>query len=233
MTQNDFVPPYPLFLSLRHFRCLVVGLGEVGQRKLAGLLVCKPEAVLVMDTVPYEALSSSARALLADPCVRYICRTCILTDITQSDIVFAATGDPGENRRIADLCKTARVLCNCVSDPAAGNVALPSVVRHESMTLALSTGGASPALARRWKGELQDWLTPRSRIVRLMGRLRPLVLAMETDTVQNTALFRKIANSPLQEWLATGELEQCRLWLLEHLPRILHAHIAELLDDKP
>ena len=51
--------------------------------------------------------------------------------------------------------------------------------------LALSTGGASPALARRWRRELEDWLAPRVRMARLMGRLRPCVLALSSDSGQN------------------------------------------------
>ncbi|MDO5483353.1 MAG: bifunctional precorrin-2 dehydrogenase/sirohydrochlorin ferrochelatase [Desulfovibrionaceae bacterium] len=231
MVANDSAPAYPIFLSLAHCRCLVAGLGEVGQRKLAGLLACQPAAVLALDIVPYEALSPEAKSLLAHECVSYACRPCELADITSSDLVFAATGNPEENLRIADFCRQANVWCNCASAPEAGTVTLPAVARHEGLAVALSTGGASPALSRRWRHELENWLAPRARMVRFMRALRPLVLAMKADTRQNTALFRLIAASPLQEWLAAGKKAQCRQWLLKHLPATLHAHIAELLDD--
>ena len=67
----------------------------------------------------------------------------------------------------------------------------------------------------------------------LMGRLRPLVLALGDKTGQNTELFRKLAASPLQQWLEKKEMENCRQWLLAELPTELHAHIAELLYDLP
>ena len=232
MPEDISAPAYPLFLSLGNCHCLVVGLGEVGQRKLAGLLVCKPLSVLALDMLPQEALPPGARSLLAAPCVRYAQRPCQMDDVMASNLVFAATGKHEENLRIAALCHEARVFCNCASAPHAGNFMLPSVARQGEMAVALSTGGASPALARRWRHELEDWLAPRSRMVRLMGRLRPLVLAMKADTGQNTELFRKIAASPLQGWLASNDMEQCRQWLLAHLPPPLHAHLAELLDDK-
>ena len=101
------------------------------------------------------------------------------------------------------------------------------------LAAALSTGGASPALARRWKGELERWLEPRSRMATLMGRLRPLVLALGHDTGQNTGLFRKLAESPLQQWLEEHDHENCTRYLQAVLPPALHANIAELLHDLP
>ncbi|MBQ3058897.1 MAG: bifunctional precorrin-2 dehydrogenase/sirohydrochlorin ferrochelatase [Desulfovibrio sp.] len=231
MLTDEYTPLYPVCLSLDRCRCLVAGLGEVGRRKLSGLLASRPAAVTVLDILPKEELCPEARALLEQPCVSYACRPCNKKDIEGCTLVFAATGSHAENLRIASLCREAHVLCNCASSPEAGNVTLPAIARQGSLSIALSTGGASPALARRWRHELEGWLTPRARMVRLMGRLRPLVLAMKADTRQNTALFRLVAASPLQIWLETGDMDQCRQWLLTHLPPALHEYIAELLDD--
>ncbi|WP_300882852.1 bifunctional precorrin-2 dehydrogenase/sirohydrochlorin ferrochelatase [uncultured Desulfovibrio sp.] len=204
---------YPLFLSLEGRRCLVAGLGDVGRRKLAGLLACGPASVLVLDTRRAEQLSDAP------------------ADVRDRTLVFAATGNAGENARIAALCREAGILCNCASAPDLGAFSVPAVARRDGLAAALSTGGASPALARRWRHELEHWLAPRARMVRLMGRLRPLVLALHAETGQNTRLFRALAASPLQNWLAEGDLESCRRWLLAELPPVLHVHIAELLDD--
>ena len=140
-------------------------------------------------------------------------------------LVFAATGDADENRRIAALCRSLGVLCNCASTPEEGNFQVPAVARCAPLAAALSTGGASPALARRWKGELAQWLAPRARMATLMGRLRPLVLALGVETGQNTQLFRSLAVSPLQQWLEAGDIESCRQCLLAELPvrRVLSA----------
>ena len=224
-------PLYPLFLSLEGRRCLVAGLGGVGRRKLAGLLACGPASVLALDTLRAEDLPAEAAALLADPRVCFECRSCAPADVRDRALVFAATGSAEENARIAALCREAGVLCNCASAPELGAFSVPAVPRRDGLAAALSTGGASPALARRWRRELEDWLAPRARMARLMGRLRPLVLALHAETGQNTQLFRSLAASPLQSWLAEGDLESCRQWLLAELPSVLHVHIAELLDD--
>ena len=91
--------------------------------------------------------------------------------------------------------------------------------------------------------ELLLWLAPAllwtlvarsaTPMAALMGRLRPLVLALGKDTGQNTRLFRKLAESCLQKWLEENDQENCRRCLQAELPPALHAHIAELLNDLP
>lgn len=232
--QLPLAPLYPIFISLSGIRCLVVGLGQVGQRKLSGLLACNPASVLVLDPVgPATESAPEAAELLRDPRVHFERRACETADLNGCGLVFAATGSAAENSRIAALCAVAGILCNSASNPDEGCFQVPAVARSTPLAAALSTGGASPALARRWKGELERWLEPRSRMATLMGRLRPLVLALGHDTGQNTGLFRKLAESPLQQWLEEHDHENCTRYLQAVLPPALHANIAELLHDLP
>ena len=224
-------PLFPLFLSLEGIACLVVGMGRVGRRKLAAILHCEPASILVLDVVPAENLSREARILLEDPRVAFESRRCEEKDIPGRGLVFAATGSEEENVRIAALCRLHAVPCNCASRPEAGSFQVPAVARRGGICIALSTGGASPALARRWRLELEKWLDPRSATACLMSRLRPLVLALNRPSEHNAALFEKIASSPLQDWLAEGDARQCREWLMRELPPELHPHVTELLDD--
>lgn len=224
---------YPLYLSLEGMRCLVAGLGQVGRRKLEGVLACNPAFVLVLDIDAPLPGDAALDDLLRHSSVRFERRACEEGDMQGMALVFAATGNDAENRRIAALCRRNGIWCNCASAPEEGSFQVPAVARKPPLAAALSTGGASPALARRWKGELACWLAPRARMACLMGRLRPLVLALGGETGQNTELFRKLAASPLQQWLEEKEMENCRQWLLAELPTELHAHIAELLYDLP
>ena len=139
-------PMYPLFLSLNGLDCLLVGLGQVGQRKLAGLLACDPALVLVLERNDPPAHDASLQDMLRDERVRFERRTCTADDIHGKILVFAATGDADENRRIAALCRSLGVLCNCASTPEEGNFQVPAVARCAPLAAALSTGGASPAL---------------------------------------------------------------------------------------
>ena len=220
---------YPLFLSLEGERCLVAGLGEVGLRKLSAVLAAGVGSVLALDAGSL-CPGPEAEALLADPRVRVEHRPCAAADIAPCRLVFAATNDAGENARIAALCREARVLCNCASAPALGQFAVPAVARSAELRAALSTSGASPALARILRRELEDWLRPRAALAHFLGLLRPLVLAMQMDTRHNGQLFRKVAASPLGEWLAEGDLERCRSWLGSELPPALAAQAIPLLE---
>lgn len=218
---------YPLFLDLSGLHCLVAGLGGVGSRKLQGLLHCAPASILALDM---EAPAAELRPLLEQPCVRFEQRPFRDEDLDGRQLVFAATGNAEVNRHIALLCRERHILCNCIDAPAEGSFIVPAVARSGSMALALSTGGASPALSRRWKGELTTWLEARQKMVRLMGRLRPMVLALHDETGHNTALFRALAQSSLQDHLQQGDRQACLRCLQALLPPKLHDRIPELLD---
>lgn len=218
---------YPLFLDLGDLHCLVAGLGGVGSRKLQGLLHCAPASVLALDM---DTPAPDLLPLLGQPGVCFEQRAFRDDDLDGRQLVFAATGSAEVNRHIAALCRERHILCNCIDAPAAGSFIVPAVARSGRLALALSTGGASPALSRRWKGELQDWLGPREKMVRLMGRLRPLVLALQDETGHNTALFRALAQSPLQDCLQKDDRQGCLQCLRTLLPPKLHDRIPELLD---
>lgn len=221
---------YPLFLNLSQARCLVVGGGEVGLRKVQGLLAADPQEILVLDV---NTFSSAWDALRQYANVLLVKRPFEPQDINGRSLVFTCTGNRSVNAAVAHLCRQAGVLCNCADAPLEGNCIVPLTVKASDcdMMVALSTGGASPAWARTLKNELQDWLTPRVSMTILLGRLRPLVLALGQNTVQNTALFRAVAQSSLRDALAQGYKSQCEEILRKILPNALHSHIAELLHD--
>ena len=227
---------YPVFLSLENEHCLVAGLGDVGKRKLAGLLAAGVGSVLALDTsLPENPAAASLGVQFAwlaeDPRVSLANHACNEEDVRASRLVFAATGDPKENERIASLCREAKVLCNCASDPELGQFALPAVTRYGEICCALSTGGSSPALARQLRCELQDLLKPHAALANFLGKLRPYVIAMNEDSGQNSQLFRKLTASPLGGWLAAGKFDACRDWLNAELHPILATQGIVLLND--
>lgn len=222
---------YPIFISLADRSCLVIGLGAVGIRKLEGLLACSPASVLVLDLRKKNELPEEARDIIDNAGVTFECRKCTKDDVSASSLVFACTGDNSENLRIAGLCADIDVLCNCVTDPSAGSFSVPAVVRSGKTCLALSTGGQSPALARKWRMELSCWLDDHQKMACLLGHLRPMILDLRLDSRQNALLFRKIVNSPLQDWLARNKLKACSAWLETHLPEKLRERIPEIIND--
>lgn len=219
--------PYPLFINLENSRCLVVGAGSVGRRKLAGLLPCQPAAILVVDTSPPD---EELVQLLAQPFVRFEQRSFLPDDIAGCRLVFAATGSRLVNAFIAETCQENGVLCNVIDAPQTGTFIVPAHFSSGDMLVALSTGGQSPALARRIRMELEEWFGNRyTSFVILMGRIRPLVLALGNDTGQNTTLFRSLVMSALPDAFASKDYARSERLLRELLPVELHPHIVELL----
>jgi len=145
---------YPMFVSLEGRACLVVGAGQVGLRKIETLADCGAASVLVVDkNPPDEALGQ----LLARPGLRS--RLCFVQrDFEEADLdgmflAIASTSSPAVNQRISELCRERGVLCNIVDQPEACSFIVPALVRRGDLTLAISTGGQSPALAKRIRKE--------------------------------------------------------------------------------
>ncbi|MBQ7584985.1 MAG: bifunctional precorrin-2 dehydrogenase/sirohydrochlorin ferrochelatase, partial [Desulfovibrionaceae bacterium] len=136
---------YHLGLSLADQTCIIIGFGEVGQRKLEGLLPTEVAQIKIFDPKPSEA----AQKLVRDKRIQLQTTSYSEKDLLEATLVFACTGDPSKNLQIAKFCREHKILCNCTSDPKAGNVIIPAILRNEDLTLTLSSGGASPALIHK------------------------------------------------------------------------------------
>ncbi|NJB66779.1 precorrin-2 dehydrogenase/sirohydrochlorin ferrochelatase [Desulfobaculum xiamenense] len=219
---------YPAFLNLRGRRCLVVGAGEVGTRKIETLLSCGPAEVLVVDTAPPSA---RMKALLDTPAVVYNQRPFEENDLEGRTLVFVCTNNAQLNATIGTMCETRGQLCNIADAPTQSGFIVPATFDRGSLVVALSTGGASPAVARRIRMELEAALGPScGAFVELMGRIRPLVLELGMPTAANTEIFRKLAHGPLMAAIGEGDAEQVRDILTQELPAALHPRIGEVLD---
>ncbi len=230
---------YPLFIDISKSYCLIVGAGEVGLRKAKGLLEANVKDLLLLD-IHEKSPAWDAYAHYEQWHFEKRCFT--EQDLEGKSLVFACTGQKELNAHIAALCQERGILCNCVDAPRKGNCIVPalaqcacegtnSITAGSTLMAALSTEGASPAWARVLREELEAWLKPHAPMTRFLGKLRPLVLALEQDTRHNTALFRALVNSPLRHHLAEKNTEQSYKLLENMLPKSLHKHIAELLHD--
>lgn len=218
---------YPVFLSLAGRTVLVAGAGTVGRRKIAALRDAEAASILVFD----PGLSDGeARELASTTGTRVFCRTLESGDIAGCALVFAATGDREENKRIAALCAAANIFCNKVDDPEGSTFHVPAHTRLGNLTAAFSTGGQSPALAARIREDAEGWLdTQYGPLLVFMGRLRPLALALEEDSCRNGIMFRALVDSSLGNALGGKDGHTARSIARNLLPEPLHCHIEELL----
>ncbi len=220
---------YPLFLDLAGAAVLVVGAGAVGRRKIASLLKAAPHSVTVLD--PFLD-NDAARELEACGPVVCLARGFDPADLPGKTLVFAATGNPEVNALITGLCRANGILCNSATGPDTGSFIVPAHFSNGDILVALSTGGQSPALARKLREDLEAWLGKRyTPLLSVLGRLRPLLLELGLSSDENSAVFRSLARSALADLLERGELAEAEALLADHLPHPLHARVGELLHE--
>ena len=142
---------YIACLRLTGRRCVVVGGGEVGLEKVEGLLACDADVTLVAPEAHPELVQ-----LALEGSIRWQQRPYSSADLEGALIVIAATGDTDVNIRVFEDAERRAMLVNVVDVPPLCNFILPAIVRTGPLAIAISTAGASPALAKRMKREIGE-----------------------------------------------------------------------------
>jgi precorrin-2 dehydrogenase len=144
-------PFYIACLRLKGRRCLVVGGGDIGLEKVEGLLACDADVTLVAPDA-----HSALRELADEGSIRWERREYEAGDLDGCLIAIAATDDTDANIRVFDDAERRAMLVNVVDVPPLCNFILPAIVRTGPLAVAISTAGASPALAKRMKREIAE-----------------------------------------------------------------------------
>ncbi len=144
-------PVYIACLRLSGRRCVVVGGGSVGLEKVEGLLASGGDVVLIAP----DAIDELAQ-LADEGSISWERKSYEPSDLVGTFIVIAATDDTDVNIGIYEDAERLAMLVNVVDVPPLCNFILPAIVRHGSMAIAISTQGASPALAKRMKREIAE-----------------------------------------------------------------------------
>jgi precorrin-2 dehydrogenase len=162
-------PFYIACLKLTQRRCVVVGGGEVGLEKVEGLLACNAEVSLIAPAA-HDALDEYAR----EGSIRWERRPYAgPADLEGAFLVIAATDDTEVNIAVFDDAERRAMLVNIVDVPPLCNFILPAIVRNGPLAIAISTAGASPALAKRMKAEIEaDYGEPYARLAVLLNEAR-------------------------------------------------------------
>jgi siroheme synthase-like protein len=142
---------YIACLKLTGRRCVVVGGGDVGLEKVEGLLASDADVTLVAP----EAHPALAQLAL-EGSIRWEQREYRSEDLEGALIVIAATSDTDVNISVFEDAEERAVLVNVVDVPPLCNFILPAIVRNGPLAIAISTAGASPALAKRMKREIGE-----------------------------------------------------------------------------
>jgi precorrin-2 dehydrogenase/sirohydrochlorin ferrochelatase len=183
-------PFYIACLRLTGRRCVVVGGGEVGLEKVEGLLACDGRVVLVApDAVP------ELEALAAEGSIEWVRREYRPGDLEGTFVAIAATADTDVNIRVYEDAEQRAMLVNVVDVPPLCNFILPAIVRTGPLAIAISTAGASPALAKRIKREIADaYGEPYARLAVLLNEARGWAKATLPTYQDRKDFFEGIVN---------------------------------------
>jgi precorrin-2 dehydrogenase/sirohydrochlorin ferrochelatase len=145
-------PFYIACLKLKARRCLVVGGGDIGLEKVEGLLACGANVTLVAP-----GAHPRLEELAAEGSIEWERRPYAgAPDLEGAFMVIAATDDSEVNIGVFDDAERRAMLVNVVDVPPLCNFILPAIVRTGPLAIAISTAGASPALAKRMKREISE-----------------------------------------------------------------------------
>jgi siroheme synthase-like protein len=201
-------PFYIACLRLTGRRCVVVGGGDVGLEKVEGLLACGASVTLVAP----EAHPSLIE-LAAEGSIRWARRRYTATDLENCLIAIAATDDTDVNIEVFNDAERRAMLVNVVDVPPLCNFILPAIVRTGPLAVAISTAGASPALAKRMKREIGELFgEPYATLAVLLNDARGWAKATLPTYQDRKQFFESIVNGdpdPI-ELLREGDVDRVR-----------------------
>jgi uroporphyrin-III C-methyltransferase/precorrin-2 dehydrogenase/sirohydrochlorin ferrochelatase len=190
-------PLLPLFFRLHDRPCLVVGGGRVAARKLRTLARAGAVITVVAPELDPE-LAADAGALA----ITHVAREFRDHDMTEYALVVAATDSVEVNEHIAALARNRGIPINVVNRPESGTFIFPSVVDRDPVTIAVSTGGRAPALARWLRGHLETIIPDRfGALAELIGRYREAVKVKYPTPGERRRFWERALHGQLSEFL--------------------------------
>ena len=198
---------FPILLKLEGQLVVIVGGGAVGQRKATGVLQAGGRVCIVaLEPRPPES---------DDTRMDWICSEYNKNHLVGATLVFAAATYAVNEQVVVDA-NSLGIWVNSATAPDSGTFLVPSVCRVGSVTVAVSTNGAAPSLARRLREKIEaDLDEPFAIWVELLDEIRPIVLQQIPDAVTRRELFDHLADWPWLERIRTEGRDPVRRAMLE------------------
>jgi len=202
---------YPVVIDMATRPVLVIGGGAVAERKVEGLLAAGAEV-----TVLAPELTARLLAWAEEGHLRAVRRAYRAGDLEGYRVAFAATDDGVVNAAVAREARERAVWLNAADDPGHSDFILPSVLRRGDVVVAVTTGGASPALARAVREELEEYLTDDHAVLAsIVTEVRRRV--RQRPNPPDGAAWRRAIDGRLRRLVAEGRRAEATSLLLERL----------------
>ena len=202
---------YPIFLNVAERRCVVIGGGAIAERKVEGLLAAGA-SVAVISAGLSEGLEERARGGEIAVARRRYRRG----DLTGASLAFVAVDDARVSAAVAREGRRAGVWVNAADDPARCDFILPAVIRRGALVVAVSTGGASPALTRAIREELEVYFTADyAALAEIVAEVRRELKG--GARAPDAEGWGRALDADLRRLVADGKREEAKAHLLERL----------------
>ena len=192
----------PLFLDVKNMPCLIVGGGVIAERKVSILARANANITIIAPEITAEIERNIKRKN-----IKWLQKNFTASDIKNFQIVIAATNDRAVNAEVAALCKEQNILVNTADDSKNCDFILPSVIDRSPVQIAVSTGGASPVLARMLRTKLEN-CTPASygHLAKLIEDNRTKVKEKFATIDQRRKFWESVLQGPIAELVFANQL---------------------------
>lgn len=208
---------YPINLKIENSLCLVVGGGAVAFRKIRGLLQADARVRVISPE-----LLPGLRLLADNGSVEWFERPFVEGDLEGVRLVFAATNNRKVQILVQEEARKNKVLLNSADAPVESDFHVPAHFRRGPMIVTVSTGGGSPALAKKLRKQLEDEIVPEYQgVVELMAIIREGVISLSDDQSVSSGIFRSLLEGNLVEYVLEENWFDLQMLLLQKLPEEL------------
>jgi len=198
-----FMRYYPVSLDILNRKCLVVGGGSVGTRKVLTLLDCGAIVTVVSPDINEKLLE-----LAGNGSITWKKRSYLTSDLDTIFLVIGASDDEELNRQISADAEKLNMLCNIADRPDVCNFILPSIVNRGDLVISISTSGKSPAFAKKLRKELEKQFgVEYIEFLRLMGAIREKLLSEKHEPEAHKHIFERLISSDLVEMIKNNRKE--------------------------
>ncbi len=214
---------FPLFIDLKNKNCLVIGAGDIAARKIE--LLAKAGAII---SVIAPEISDSVNQLAANnPDIKILLKKFSPDDITQQRLIISATNQADINTLVAATADAHNIPVNVVDNPALCSFIVPAIIDRSPVVAAVSSGGASPVLARLLRAKLESLIPPAfGRMAKLAEKYRALVKENINPPAQRRIFWEKVLQGSIAELFYSGKEAEAEARLKD---AILHG--SEHLDN--
>jgi len=194
---------YPVFMRVAGWRCVVIGAGHAAEPRIVALA----EAGALLTVIAPEVQPAVAHLATAGRLV-HVGRKYQTGDLDSARLAYAAVGDDAIHAQIATDAAATGVLLNVVDRPQWCDFITPSIVRRGRLTLAISTGGASPALARQIRLDLENRFGPEYAIaLEILARVRRVLSERKMTFADKQQRLSRLVAAPFIDHIRAGECD--------------------------